>query len=72
MFIGNTKQASKIWIGAYVVPTPDQNALKWMPLTSSNHWQVSFGGVLVGTTEITLTQSKHVIFDSGTSLTYVP
>ena len=55
MFIGNTKQYSKIWIGAYVVPTPDQNALKWMPLTSSNHWQVSFGGVLVGTTEITLT-----------------
>ena len=54
MFIGNTKQSSKIWIGAYVVPSTNQDALKWLPLTSNNHWQVSFGGILIGTTEITL------------------
>jgi hypothetical protein len=43
-----------------------------MPLTASTKWQVAFGGLLVGTTEITLTSSKYVIFDSGSSLTYVP
>jgi hypothetical protein len=46
--------------------------LKFMPLTSNNHWQVAFRGVLIGMTEIQLTQSKNVIFDTGTSLTYVP
>lgn len=38
MFLGNTRQQSKLWIGAYVVPKPDQSLLKWLSLTSNYHW----------------------------------
>ena len=72
IFLGNTRQQSKIWIGAYVVPKPDQSLLKWMSLTSNYHWQVAMPEASINGEKIALSVSKHAILDSGTSLTYVP
>jgi hypothetical protein len=43
-----------------------------MPLTSTKYWQVAFSGLLVGIKEILLVQSKNAVFDTGTSVTFVP
>jgi hypothetical protein len=71
IFIGTTYQTSKLWIGTIVEPT-DPTALGWMPLTSSQHWQVGLSSAQVGDTSINLVVSKDAILDTGTSLTYVP
>ncbi len=70
MFIGNKSYESKLWIGTFVVPSKEDD-LKWLKLTSKNHWQVSLNGVKVGNTSIDI-KAKDAIFDSGTSLTYIP
>jgi hypothetical protein len=72
MYIGPTSKQSRIWIGTFLMPSPDQSALIWYPLTSVYHWQVGMSQVTCGTTSVSLTASKHVVFDSGTSLTYIP
>ncbi len=46
--------------------------LIWMPLTSAYHWQVGMSGAILGGINIPLTVTKHAIFDTGTSLTYIP
>lgn len=61
-----------LWVGAFVVPTPSQASLTWLPLTSAQHWQVGFIGVMVGKVSVSLSVSKDAVLDSGTSLTYLP
>lgn len=72
MYIGPTTKQSKIWIGTFLMPSPDLTALIWYPLTSVYHWQVGMAQATCGSTSVSLTVSKNVIFDSGTSLTYIP
>ena len=70
MFIGNKTYESKLWIGTFVLPSKEDD-LKWLKLTSKSHWQVAFNSINVGEIEIDI-KAKDVIFDSGTSLTYIP
>lgn len=73
MFIGSTQQQSKLWIGSYAIPTSTKYGdLLWMKLDNSDHWEVALTRVTVNGTSINLTVSKEAIFDTGTSLTYLP
>eukprot|EP00347_Sterkiella_histriomuscorum_P009776 403339937 len=73
MFIGSTKQQSKLWIGTYLLPTTTQYGdLQWIKLSSNYHWQTSLTNVIINGQQIPLSKSKDAILDSGTSLTYIP
>ena len=43
----------------------------WMELTSQQYWQVKLNKVQIGGENFTLT-STNAVFDSGSSLTYIP
>ncbi|CDW83186.1 pepsinogen a [Stylonychia lemnae] len=73
IFIGNTNQKSKLWVGTFLLPTTnDYGPLKWLKLTSTYHWQVALTNVIINGVSIPLSKSKDAILDSGTSLTYIP
>lgn len=74
MFLGNNQsgsvETSKIWLGAYI--GPENMNVTWLDITyKSYHWQVSLGKVIVNGVNYT-PSATQAIFDSGTSLTYLP
>ena len=79
-----TSQDSKMWFGGYdedLVKSYYDDAFKvnktvddmitWMYLTSEQYWQVPMREAKIGGRSMTL-KSENAVFDSGSSLTYIP
>jgi hypothetical protein len=47
------------------------NEITYLPLSNANYWAVRLDGVSVNSINLQL-QARHVIFDTGTSMNYIP
>jgi len=87
MYLGNIlkRQPSKIWFGGYdgdfirtlpgYVNMTDQQIdayITYLPLSNANYWAVRLDTVSLDARFPVEIQARHVIFDTGTSMSYIP
>ena len=84
LWLGTTKEQSKIFFGGWddkyvklqytsqeLVNKTLDSMVKWLTLQSKTYWQVKLTAAHVGNEAITLAYN-FAVFDSGSSLTYLP